>query len=731
MQQKQQYEASLYGKSLPTTTSSDDTSVPESCPISSTATNVLPAAISDVQAGPSTSATLPTAKSIAARTISTDTDKSSLMSESSSQDSELASTDTGDNEIEASIIEKSASNKNLEIRRMSATEEGDKILNEAWTSPEKDKGKTPLEMVENIISNMEMPSPASTDDKSSVGSPALSGTNSPVFKGGLKSKRSHSISKQPLPEASKVMVPSAAQKPVSQSNQTKALIQNVIPNNPQAPLQSIQPAPAAAAASNQPYAAVQPVMQLVNTVNGPMLMQVNNQQPGLVQLPVSAASMSPGVPIPIMPVNQQISHQQVQTPVGVAKKRGKKKKVATPPRANPVPILMSPPVNQQQPSQTVQQIFTINQGNSNANIIAAATNNSQGMTQILPQTNLVLNQSGQVMNVGNQMIVSNGTLVSVPAMQTGVLFNQLPDGTLVQVQNNTGMIAAPMPMLQAGQPILAAGTPINGPIFVNNGTAPGPSQGGQVISGSTGTFFMTPQGLIQATTQPSPTHSATMSPVASSPQLVMLPTSSATKPMATVQQNKIPTSVNSKIHNSGSVSVTSKPAGKSSKDDTSDDSDSEEESEEDDNEKEEESKDDEEDSGQEETEEEEEEEEEVQEVQVKVSTSQSRKNSPTLRSAPQSPRSNPNSKAFLQSNQVDSSGLKATPPHSSGDFTDQSKLDLSVSTSMNESLDISTASGSSGLNSSSGSSGSKRRRRKRNADELLKEELAQTDEGKF
>ena len=43
--------------------------------------------------------------------------------------------------------------KNIEIRRMSSTEEGDKVLDSAWDSPEKEeKGRTPLEMVQNIVS---------------------------------------------------------------------------------------------------------------------------------------------------------------------------------------------------------------------------------------------------------------------------------------------------------------------------------------------------------------------------------------------------------------------------------------------------------------------------------------------------------------------------------------------------------------------------------------------------
>ena len=44
--------------------------------------------------------------------------------------------------------------KNIEIRRMSATDDGDKVLESAWDSPEKET-KTPLQMVQSIVSQIE------------------------------------------------------------------------------------------------------------------------------------------------------------------------------------------------------------------------------------------------------------------------------------------------------------------------------------------------------------------------------------------------------------------------------------------------------------------------------------------------------------------------------------------------------------------------------------------------
>ena len=88
-------------------------------------------------------------------------------------------------------------------------------------------------------------------------------------------------------------------------------------------------------------------------------------------------------------------------------------------------------------------------------------------------------------------------------------------------------------------------------------------------------------------------------------------------------------------------------------------------------------------------------------------------------------------KTYLQSNKVDSSGLQATPPHPHEDSESSMKRlsspEASVSTSMrDDALDTSgSTDGGSGPSSSTKSS---KRKRKRNADELIKDNLVQSDD---
>jgi len=95
--------------------------------------------------------------------------------------------------------------------------------------------------------------------------------------------------------------------------------------------------------------------------------------------------------------------------------------------------------------------------------------------QVVPQ-NILVNQPGQ------QMILSNGTLMTVPQPQ-GIMYQQLPDGTLVQVQSQ-------FPLIPHGGQQVIAGSPIQGQIMINNQ--------GQIIPGHPPQFIMTPQGLVQA-----------------------------------------------------------------------------------------------------------------------------------------------------------------------------------------------------------------------------------------
>merc|ERR1719219_1503652 len=77
------------------------------------------------------------------------------------------------------------------------------------------------------------------------------------------------------------------------------------------------------------------------------------------------------------------------------------------------------------------------------------------------------------------MILSNGTLMTVPQPQ-GIMYQQLPDGTLIQVQNTQ-----PMPIIQqGGQQIFA------------QGTLPGTLPGQLVLQGNQ--LIMTQGGIVQA-----------------------------------------------------------------------------------------------------------------------------------------------------------------------------------------------------------------------------------------
>ena len=684
-------------------------------------------------------------------------------------------------------------NKNLEIRRLSATEEGNKILNEDWVSPDKNSGsgKTPLEMVESIVSNMEMPSPSS-NNPSATSSPGPAGTESPSSIGGKpgsKAKLGPKIAPATQPskilgEKSKNLVPGPRLQPITSGAPV---------TNPPVQIQGVQ----------QPQPQQAPVMQLVNTINGPVLMQampvpVNN--PGLVQVPASSApvTMTPAV------TSVSMAQAQVTAPVGamagkmILKKRGKKKKeqeqVSKRP-AGPVPILMSPVGAIQGQHSPQGQIVAINQPPPGSNIIAAPAQSAQspqGISPILPQPNLVLNQAGQVMtNVGNQMILSNGTLVQMPAMQAGVVLNQMPDGTLYQVQNPPGMLATatPFPMIQPGQPIITTNGQFTGPIFVNQGGAP-PS-GAPVIQGQPGgTFIMTPQGLVQATPIPPTSGASSVStqgtkPVSSQSSPGSMEPKSSPKASTSGTKTSLPkvkpppkrrdttTTEDDDDDDSGDdddddedeVATVSKEMtlltkirernkqAQALETDESDDDDDDDEDENDDHKgniiqeeynevememEEEETRED--DNTDDESEEEKSKTSKLARKQVpKRSRQTSSSPAPSTRgrgrgkSTPEKSKTSP--KTSIQSNQVDSSGLKATPPHSGGDFDalhtskvhDTSSEQEIVSTSAYHDTSLDTSGASASTDDGTRGSPGKKKRRKRNVDELLKEAALPSD----
>ena len=157
--------------------------------------------------------------------------------------------------------------RNIEIRRLSSTEEGNKVLDPAFHSPEKDKQKkNPLGNLLNIVSGMELPS------EEERGTPPGPPPPRPQLKGRKGRATSQFSTLPPLPHSPPpwVLGPRAP-----------------APSPQQVVLTGPAPAPA-------------PVMQLIQTVNGPVLVPIQQQPqlepgPGLVQLqPVLQSSSAAG-----------------------------------------------------------------------------------------------------------------------------------------------------------------------------------------------------------------------------------------------------------------------------------------------------------------------------------------------------------------------------------------------------------------------------------------------------
>ncbi len=171
--------------------------------------------------------------------------------------------------------------KNIEIRRMSSTEEGHKVLEPNFNSPDKDEKKNPLQNIFNIVSEMEVPTeeietaPPKTKVRKrlqySMLNPAKPGQAAWVLKG-VSSNNSTAVL---TPSATTSVSYIQAGGTVQQANQP--LIMTAAPTSA-IPLQ---------AATQQ-----QQVMQLVQTINGPVLVPVGYQTtilPASTAIPLSAS----------------------------------------------------------------------------------------------------------------------------------------------------------------------------------------------------------------------------------------------------------------------------------------------------------------------------------------------------------------------------------------------------------------------------------------------------------
>ncbi len=765
--------------------------------------------------------------------------------------------------------------KNIEIRRMSATEEGDRILNDAWTSPDKDDhGKTPLEMVENIVSNIASSSPSTPS-----ATVASSGASSPSASGEMpttvKTKNTKSVRTQLLAnmaqmqqqqeqakQASGVPVPSQPQQQSSVAQQPfPVTVQNSggqqqthphpqpPPPHPPPPVH-LQPQPPQAPHVVPPPQ--QPVMQLVNTINGPMLMQaipISGATGGLVQLPALTSMPTAGVTTqpsniastarPIQPAPPTMQRREVPD----LRKKGKKKKTTTAgsnanapsaaaTRTTPVPILMSPAVPVSGPS--IQPTPP-----GGGQLVAIGRHTTTGMAPhqgIIQPANIVLNPTpaqpgGPVMAAvaaapSNQVFLSNNAILPVQ----GVVFGQIPDGSLYPMQPTAtpGAISpstmAPIQLVPGGttgqQPLIGGGPFSNsGPILVNGPNGPqqlipasnappgtfilaqptaGQQHPGYIQSPATATVPVSQQQLLHQRQQQ---HSNNKIPieVLGNPRQIddrRRSSTASSSSGSTSSSSDASSQLDTKDHKQNQFVQPSEFARKAGEDkeeeeDVEEEMDGNDEGESDsdggeavtnDNILVEKAKTDERDSDEEEDEEEEDEDDEdeeeeqqqlgvgaldVAEGKLSPNRHKERKDEPEQgpssghrqlrraaatpprrsprKSAPNSPsKSSPKTTTtFIQSNKVDSSGLRATPPHAAADLDASSSSfamfnDSGATQNEEEDDDDDEEPEGSGLDTSGGteasgevgssgdgdSSRKRRRRRKRNAEQILRDDLS-------
>lgn len=492
--------------------------------------------------------------------------------------------------------------KNIEIRRMSSTDEGDRVLHSAWDSPEKEKvGKTPLEMVQNIVSSIDFPS---KEDKAENKGNLRNLVENATSLGGQEKTENISLTQQsstdnsipawvqgpgkPLMHSQQLVanqtppanisnalnqptpqppVSSASQAIATQQQQTTMMAGQIHSNTlassipivsqsggqviftsgttQQQAMPNVQISQGMGQPSNQNTQP--PIMQIVNTVNGPMLMQAFPAPTGITNInaiqqgPSNVTTFPTGgtVVIPttngqfissIQPMSQRhqfsVSATEMTTnedgnengseetneeKASKKKRKGKKKKTepssalkletdnlphyqpqVTISQPGQMPILVSQSMAPIQCTPNATNSSSMSANNQSHILNIGQTSSSPALMAASPSPQavqpLIMNQTGGVLtNVGGQVLLSNGSFMAVPAIYN----QQMPDGSIVQVQNGITQIPPPAMIQQTGQPMITGNGA--GQIMMN------PQGGGQFIPNG-GTFIMTPQGLVPANT---------------------------------------------------------------------------------------------------------------------------------------------------------------------------------------------------------------------------------------
>merc|ERR1719412_254433 len=283
--------------------------------------------------------------------------------------------------------------KNIEIRRLSSTDEGNKVLEETFHSPEKDMKKNPLMNIFNIVSGMEAAPPPPEEPLPrgpQIPNPSALGALRPQLRG-RKSRQYSTL--PPLPHSPPPWVLGGpGQRPPLQ------------PQPPQGGPQQIVLAPQMVVQGQAPP---QQVMQLIQTVNGPMLVPMAAPPQQMVQLQPQAGPL--------------LSLGQARPPV---------------PSSTAPPGTISPPGSKIRPRK-----LAASETNTTPVSMAAAP------LVMTPSGNLVSFQNAappssgtQMINIaqaspgpGAQIVVGGQGMILMPQPQ-GIMYQQMPDGSLVQMQ---------------------------------------------------------------------------------------------------------------------------------------------------------------------------------------------------------------------------------------------------------------------------------------------------------